>query len=79
VSRVINFDKGSKRRLGQVRWKRHEIVSAILLFLILTVLCLWLALREASHYHYSDPPRTPQVTAALDDGQRKTPHWATKR
>jgi len=65
VSRVINFDKGSKRRLRQVRWKRHEIVSAILLVVVLTALCLWLALREASQYHYSDPPHTPQVTTAL--------------
>lgn len=64
MSRVINFDKGSKRRLRQVRWKRHEVASAILLFVILTVLCLWLALREAAHYHYSDPPRTHQVTEA---------------
>lgn len=65
MSRVINFDKGSKRRLRQVRWKRHEAVSAVLLFLILMALCVWLALREASHYHYSDPPKTPQVTEVV--------------
>ncbi len=62
MSRVINFDKGSKRRLRQVRWKRYEAISAVLFFLILTALCVWLALREASHYHYSAPPKTPQVT-----------------
>ena len=58
---IINFDKGSKRRLRQVRWKRHEIVSAVLLFLVLTVLCLWFALREAYHDHSSDLPKTPQA------------------
>jgi hypothetical protein len=67
VARVINFDKGSKWRLRQVRWKRHEIVSAVLLFLILTVLCLWFALRESYHDHYSDPPKTPQAKQSTRD------------
>jgi hypothetical protein len=65
VSRVINFDKGSKRRLRQIRWKHREVASIVLLFLILMALCLWLALGEASHYQHSDPCRTPQVTEAV--------------
>ncbi len=65
MSQVINFEKGSKQRLRQVRWKRHEVVSIVFLFLILMALCLWLALREVSHYQYSGPPRTLQVTEAV--------------
>jgi hypothetical protein len=68
VARVINFDKGSKRRLRQVRWKRHEIVSAALLFLTLVALCLWFALREVYRDHSSDPPKTPQAGERTRDG-----------
>ena len=34
--------KGSKRRVAQVKWKRWEIVHAIVLFLLLAILSLWL-------------------------------------
>jgi len=60
VSRqVVTFDKGSKRRMLNIRWKRHEILSVVSLLLITIVLGVWLALREASHYYR--PPRTPEV------------------
>jgi hypothetical protein len=46
VSRFINQDKGSKRRVRRIRWTQGEIVTAVLLFLVLTVeaviVTLWL-------------------------------------
>jgi hypothetical protein len=35
--------KGSKRRVAQIRWKRWEIVHAVILFLLLAILSVWLA------------------------------------
>ncbi len=67
MARVINFDKGSKRRLRQVRWKRREIVSAVLLFLILMALCLWFALHEVYRDHYSDSLKTRQARQSTRD------------
>ena len=61
MSRVITFDKGSKRRMNEIRWKLREVISAV--FLALVVLCLGvlLALWEVSHY--SAPPKTHQFKA----------------
>jgi hypothetical protein len=46
VSRLMNQDKGSKRRVQRVRWTRGERVTALLLFLVLAmetiILTLWL-------------------------------------
>ena len=46
VSRLMNQDKGSKRRVRRVRWTRGEMVTAFLLFLVLTmetvIVTLWL-------------------------------------
>ena len=43
---MINQDRGSKRRVRQVRWKHSEIVTAVLLFLVLAgeaiIVTLWL-------------------------------------
>ena len=44
MSGAINFGKGSKRRIRQIRWKRFDIVIAILLVLAVTALIAWLAL-----------------------------------
>jgi cytoskeletal protein RodZ len=60
MSRVINFDKGSKRRIREVRWRSTEIVSAVLLSLALIVLGVLLGSWEVSHY--SAPPKSPQVS-----------------
>ncbi|MGB8537148.1 MAG: hypothetical protein WCD57_12080 [Acidobacteriaceae bacterium] len=42
----MNQDKGSKRRVRRVRWTRGEMVTAFLLFLVLTmetvIVTLWL-------------------------------------
>ena len=56
---VINFDKGSKRRMLQIRLKFAEVVSLILLILvtvaITTLGALWLVA------HDSDEPPTPHL------------------
>jgi len=49
MSRVINFDKGSKRRIRQIRWTRLELFSVVLLTVLLLTLCLFFVLWEASH------------------------------
>ena len=38
-----NLDKGNKRRVRQIRWKRSEIVSVIVLTLAITILSVYLA------------------------------------
>ena len=61
VSRqVISFDNGSKRRMQEIWWKPHEIISVVSLFLITIVLGVWLALREVAHFYHL--PRTPEAT-----------------
>ncbi|MGC1363301.1 MAG: hypothetical protein WA826_19170 [Silvibacterium sp.] len=35
--------KGNKRRIAQIKWKRWEIAHAIVLFLLLAILSVWLA------------------------------------
>lgn len=47
--RVINFDKGSKRRIRQIRWTRFELFSIVLLTVLLLTFCLLFGLWEASH------------------------------
>jgi hypothetical protein len=59
MSRVINFDKGSKRRFNQIRWNQLEITSAILLSLVLIALCVFFALWGT--LDYSIQSQTPQV------------------
>jgi hypothetical protein len=44
VSGEMNLGKGNKRRVRQIRWKRSEIVSVILLTLAITILSVYLAL-----------------------------------
>jgi hypothetical protein len=61
MSRVITFDKGSKRRMKQIRWKLREVVSAVLLSLIVLGVGVWFALWEVSQY--SAEPKTPHVAA----------------
>jgi hypothetical protein len=44
MSRVINFDRGSKRRIKEIRWNQFEITSAVLLTIVLVVLCVFFAI-----------------------------------
>jgi hypothetical protein len=48
MPRVINFDKGSKRRLRQIQWSVAERASALALFLFLGLLCVQIALCDSS-------------------------------
>lgn len=60
MSRVITFDKGSKRRMKEIRWKLHEVISLVILALVVLGLGVLLALWEVSHDSAS--PATHQVT-----------------
>jgi len=35
--------KGNKRRIARIKWKRWQIIHAVLLFLLLTIFSVWLA------------------------------------
>jgi len=61
MSRVITFDKGSKRQLNLIRWKLREVISILVLSLFVFGLCALLALWEVSRY--SEDPRMPHVLA----------------
>jgi len=61
MSRVITFDKGSKRRIKQIRWRIREIVSAVFLSLVITFLGALLAAWEVNHYFAES--RSPHVKA----------------
>jgi len=60
MSRVITFDRGSKRRMKEIRWKLREVLSAVALSLIVLGLGVLLAFWEVSHCSAS--PKTHQVT-----------------
>ena len=64
--RIITFDRGSKRRIQEIRWRPLQILSAILLLLIAITLCIVLAFWEVSHYF--DQPKTPQFEPASGIG-----------
>ena len=49
MSRELNLNKGNKRRVRQIRWKRSEIVSAILLTIAMTTLVICVAWWLARH------------------------------
>ncbi len=36
--------KGTKRRIARIKWKRWEIVHAVVLFLLLAILSVWLVI-----------------------------------
>ena len=46
MSRMMNQDKGSKRRVRRIRWTHGELVTAVLLLLVLAteaiLVTLWL-------------------------------------
>ena len=62
MARVINFDKGSKRRLHQIQWSTSQRASALLLFFVLFTLCIAAALS-------SYPVASPQPGTYVDDGR----------
>ena len=48
MSRVITFDKGSRRRLRKIQWTARERLGAAALFLLLVGFCITVALWSAS-------------------------------
>ena len=62
MSKVITFDKGSKRRLGQIRWKLFEIFSLALLAILVFSMSLLVMFWEWRHVHPNgDPTKAPQI------------------
>ena len=62
MPKVITFDKGSKRRLKQIRWKLFEIFSLFLLAILLFAAGLLVVLWEMRHVHPArEPSKVPQI------------------
>lgn len=49
MSREITFDRGSKRRMRQIRWTFGEVLSAIFLSFIVLGLCAFIEALELIH------------------------------
>lgn len=65
TQKVIAFNRGSKRRLKQIRWKITEIASLTLLAIFMIAIAMVIVLWEIHHEHpYSEPPKHPQVRDA---------------
>jgi uncharacterized protein YpmS len=65
MSKVITFDKGSKRRLEQIQWKIGEIFSLALLTVFVMAVSILVLLWEMRHEHpYSEPSKVPQIKEA---------------
>jgi hypothetical protein len=56
---VINFDKGSKRKMRQIRWRLFEIISLVLFLLVTLTICIMVGLWEISHGY--DEPAIPHL------------------
>ena len=62
MPRVITFDRGSKRRLRQIRWKLFEIFSLALLAILVFAMSLLVMLWELRHVHpHREPSKVPQI------------------
>jgi hypothetical protein len=62
MSKVITFDKGSNRRLGQIRWKLFEMFSLALLAIFVFAMSLLIMLWELRHVHpHREPTKVPQI------------------
>jgi hypothetical protein len=42
--------KGTRRRIAQIKWRRREIIHAIILFILLAVFSVWLAVWFEMHH-----------------------------
>jgi len=62
MPKVITFDRGSKRRLRQIRWKLFEIFSLALLAILVFAMSLLVMLWELRHVHpHREPSKVPQI------------------
>ncbi len=65
MPKVITFDKGSKRRLKEIRWKIREVISLVLLAIFVLVISALAVLWEVQHEHpRSEPTKVPQLRNA---------------
>jgi hypothetical protein len=44
MAEVHTWGRGSKRRIAQIRWKRWEIMHAVILVLLMTAFGLWVGI-----------------------------------
>lgn len=42
-------DIGSRRRVSQIRWKRWEIIHAVIFTLLMIAFCIWVAIWITTH------------------------------
>ena len=65
AQKVITLDRGSKRRLEQIRWKTGEIASLALLAILCVATIMVVLLWELHYQHpYAEPPKHPQIRDA---------------
>lgn len=65
MSKVITFDRGSKRRLKEIRWKPREVFSFVLIAIFVLVMSVFVLLWEVYHENpHSEPTKVPQVREA---------------
>jgi hypothetical protein len=43
-------DGGSKRRIAQIRWRRWEIIHAIILLLLMALFTIWVGVWIGTHH-----------------------------
>lgn len=62
MSKLITFDKGSKRRLKQVRWRMVEVFSlALLAILTIAIGIVALYWQLKNERHDFQPNKLPQI------------------
>lgn len=61
MSKVITFDRGSKRQLSQIRWKLFELVSLTVLAIVVFAMGLFIMFWELQRVHHHAPSKTPQI------------------
>lgn len=50
---MASFDpqqRGSRRRIDQIRWKRWEVIHAVILFLLMMAFSIWIGFWIATHH-----------------------------
>ena len=65
MRKVITFDRGSKRRLRQIRWKLIEIFTLALLAILIFAMSLFVLMWELKHEHpLQEPTKGHQIRNA---------------
>jgi hypothetical protein len=50
MARFDSQQRGSKRRVAQIRWKRREVIHAFILIALMTAFSLWVGIWIATHH-----------------------------